>query len=769
MVPEEPTPPENEVTTSRTPTADESAPGEVRPSELPSELSILPLRSAVLFPGVMMPITVGRERSLRLIDAEVESSRWVGFVAQQDDQVEEPGDAHLHRVGTAGVIVKMLRPQTGSLHVQIQGMQRFRIKRIIGTDPWLRAEVEPIVDRIEDATMVEALRRSVADLFLRLVAQGESLPVEVQGIVRSIEDAASLVDFIASSLSISVHDKQRLLEPEVVDERLRRLVEQLGQELRVQELGQQIQKSAKAEMDKRGREVYLREQLKAIRAELGEGSDQEESITELAKKIDAAGMPPDAERAARDELERLRAMNPGAAEYSVSRTYLDWLVSLPWSKSTPDALDLKEARRILDEDHLGLDKVKERILEFLAVVKLKGEVRGSILCLAGPPGVGKTSLGRSIARAMGREFVRISLGGVRDEAEIRGHRRTYVGALPGRIIQEMKRAATNNPVFLLDEIDKLGADSRGDPSAALLEVLDPEQNATFVDHYLDLPFDLSKVLFIATANVLDTIPAPLRDRTEIINLPGYTEEEKLGIAQQHLVARVTRDAGLQPDTLTFDDDALRAITRDYTRENGLRGLVRELSSVARKVARACAEGECDAVQIGAKDIGRYLGPAKYHAEIAERTSEPGVATGLAWTAVGGEILFVEAARLAGDSSFILTGQLGDVMKESARIALSVVRARAQSLGIPEDTFARSQIHIHVPAGAVPKDGPSAGVTMVAAITSLLLARPVRSDLAMTGEVTLRGRVMPVGGIREKVLAAARAGIKTILLPRWNEK
>ena len=744
------------------------------PVPIPHELAILPLKEAVLFPMTAMPLTVGRKRSLKLIDEQVVAGKIIGAVTQLRADVEEPSEADIRKIGTATSIAKMFKLRDGSARILAQGIQRFRILEVLRTEPYFVARIETIPDTIEDPQTAEALKRTVGELFIKVLSMMANLPDELPNMVSSMEHPGKLADFVAGNLPIGADEKQDLLETFVVEARLKKLTTILNRELRVLEIGSKIQEEAKKEIDKKGREMFLREQLKAIRDELGEGDDQAALQKELKDKIDAAKLPPEADKVARDELKRLESMNPGAAEYSVSRTYIEWLAALPWSVTTPDNLDIPAARKILDEDHYGLEKVKERILEYLAVLKLRKDLKGPILCFVGPPGVGKTSLGRSIARAIGRKFVRISLGGVRDEAEIRGHRRTYVGALPGRVIQSLKKAGARNPVFMLDEVDKLGADFRGDPSSALLEVLDPEQNSTFSDHYLEVAFDLSHVLFIATANMLDTIPPALLDRLEVLRLPGYTEEEKIGIARRHLVPKQIREHGLPAGHVRFSKEALARIIRDYTRENGLRNLEREIANVCRKIAREFAEAGRKAAKkrarvrtVDSEDIRAFLGPERFYREVAERTSEPGVATGLAWTPVGGEVLFVEATRMDGSKSFTVTGQVGDVMRESAMAALSCIRNRAAKLGIAPDVFAKSDIHIHVPAGAVPKDGPSAGVTMAVALVSLLTSRPVRSDVAMTGEITLRGKVLPVGGIKEKVLAARRAGLKSVILPEKN--
>jgi len=752
---------------------------------IPEEMAILPLRGVVVYPLTAIPLAVGQPRSIKLVDEAVLEKRMIGLVTAKSKDIEVPGPEDVYTLGTAAVIHRLLKAPDGTLRLAVQGMERIRIVRFTQTEPYLKAIVKPAPDKVEKTMEVEALMRNLVDLFRRLVSLVPYLPEELMLAVINVDDPRQLAYLIATSIRMDIAEAQSILELDDVKDKLHKLTTILNRELEVLELGRKIQSQAQSEMEKMQREFFLREQLKAIKKELGEEDEQAMEIKELEEKIAAAGMPEEAEKEARRELDRLRKMPPAAAEYSVIKTYLDWLVNLPWNKATEDNLDIAWARKVLDEDHYDLDKIKERILEYLAVRKLRLERReereaeevtdyirrereGVILCFVGPPGTGKTSLGRSIARALGRKFIRMSLGGVRDEAEIRGHRRTYVGAMPGRIIQAIRRVGTKNPVFMLDEVDKLGADWRGDPSSALLEVLDPEQNREFRDHYLDVPFDLSQVMFITTANVLDTIPAPLRDRMEILQLSGYTEEEKLRIAQGYLIPRQIRENGLRRDEIRFTEGAIRRIIREYTREAGVRNLEREIGSVCRKVATKVAEGQSGPFVIEEKDIPEYLGKPRYFPEVAQRTEMPGVATGLAWTPVGGDVLFVEATRMPGKKGFTLTGQLGDVMKESAQAALSYVRSKAKELGIEEDFFEKYDIHLHVPAGAIPKDGPSAGVTMATALASLLTERPVRSDVGMTGEITLRGQVLPVGGIKEKVLAAHRAGLKTVILPKRNE-
>jgi ATP-dependent Lon protease len=744
-----------------------------RPGLVPGVLPILPLRGTVLLPHAVLPLGAGRPSSIRLIEEAVQSGRVVGAVMQRDPKQDAPALDGLHRVGTVTVIHKAVKQADGSLRLIVQGLGRFRILELVEREPYLKARVEPIEEPTPAGDLeLEALVRSVRSLFEKVVGLSASLPDELVSVVGNAEAPGTLADLIAASLpSLANELKQELLETIDVRLRLQKLAGALAKEADVLELGSKIQSEVQSEVSRTQREYYLREQLKAIQKELGESDERSQEIDSLRQRIEAAGMPDEARAEALRELDRLAKMPPAAAEYTVARTYIDWLVAMPWSQETTDVVDLPRARTILDEDHEGLDKVKDRILEHLAVKKIRPGGKDPILCFVGPPGVGKTSLGRSIARALGRKFHRISLGGMRDEAEIRGHRRTYIGALPGQIVQALRRAGSRNPVLMLDEIDKLGMDFRGDPASALLEVLDPEQNAAFRDHYLDVPFDLSRVLFITTANVVDTVPAPLRDRMEVIQLAGYTEEDKIAIARRHLVPKQAREHGLDPGTeIEFLPEALRLLTRGYTREAGVRNLEREIASVCRKVARRRAEGLTEPVRVTPDTVTSFLGAPRFEfEELEERTRVPGVATGLAWTPAGGDILFVEATRMPGSHTLTLTGQLGDVMKESAQTALAWVRSHAGRLGISPDFWDRSDIHVHVPAGAIPKDGPSAGVTMATALVSLLTGRAVRPRLAMTGEVSLSGRVLPVGGIKEKVLAAHRAGVQTVILPRRNEK
>ncbi len=744
-----------------------------RPLSLPDELPILPLRDTVLFPNSFMPLAVARESSVRLIDEAISSGKLIGVFTQRDASVEEPQQADLYRVGTASHIHKMFKLPDGSLRLIVQGLARLTLDQVTETRPYLRGRISPAIEATgdEDRLEIDALLRNIKTNFQQVVSLSPLLSDDLQTLAANIVEPGRLADFIASSLStIATSVKQEVLETLDVRARMDSLNRILIKELEVLELGSKIQSQVQSEVGKNQREYFLREQLKAIQKELGEGDDQTRDVEEFSQKIEASGMPDVVRKEATRELDRLAKMPVAAAEYTVSRTYLDWLVSLPWQKRTDEVIDLPKTKQVLDADHSGLEKAKDRILEYLAVRKLNPDVKGPILCFAGPPGVGKTSLARSIARSLDRKFVRVSLGGMRDEAEIRGHRRTYIGALPGQIIQGLRRAESKNPVFILDEIDKLGSDFRGDPASALLEVLDPEQNSTFRDHYLDVPFDLSEVLFITTANILDPVPPALRDRMEVLEIPGYTEEEKLAIARDHLVQKQIKNHGLTPEQLTITDDALRAVIRGYTREAGVRNLEREIAAINRKAARRRAEGNEEPLTITPEVVIEMLGaPTFLDEEIEERTKEPGVAIGLAWTPAGGDVLFIEASRMAGNNTLTLTGQLGDVMKESARAALSWFRAHAGAYGADPDFFKNAEVHLHVPSGAIPKDGPSAGVTIATALASELTRRPVRGDIAMTGEITLSGRVLPVGGIKEKVLAARRVGIREVILPRQNEK
>jgi ATP-dependent Lon protease len=753
------------------------ASGAVRPDgsvAVPEVLSILPLRDTVLFPQAVLPLAAGRDASVRLIEDAARGGRLIGVFGQRDPSREDPQEADLHRVGTVATIHKMAKQPDGTVRLVVQGLTRVRIVEVTQRRPFLQARVEEVLDITPEAgdLETEALERNASTLFRQVVELSPFLPDELVGVVQNITGPSRIADTIAATLpSLSTQLKQELLETESVKARLGRLVAALTKEVEVLELGSKIQSQVESEVGKGQREYYLREQLKAIQKELGDSDERGQEISDLRQKIEAAGMTDEARREAVRELDRLAKMPPAAAEYTVARTYLEWLIALPWAKATDDNLDLAKAREILDADHWGLPKVKDRILEYLAVKSMRPAGKDPILCFVGPPGVGKTSLGRSIARALGRKFHRISLGGMRDEAEIRGHRRTYIGALPGQIIQGLRRAESKNPVFMLDEIDKLGMDFRGDPASALLEVLDPEQNVAFRDHYIDVPFDLSRALFITTANVLDTVPAPLRDRMEIIELAGYTEEEKVHIANQHLIPKQAADHGLAlGGHLRWTDEALRHLVLGYTREAGLRNLEREIAAITRKIAKRRVEGAVDTVEVTPALVGELLGAPRFvQEELEERTRVPGVAVGLAWTPAGGDILFIEATRMKGAKTLSLTGQLGEVMKESVQTGLSWVRSHASAFGIRPDFWEHSDIHVHVPAGAIPKDGPSAGVTMATALVSLLTRRRVRAQLAMTGEITLSGRVLPVGGIKEKVLAARRSGVRTVILPSRNEK
>jgi ATP-dependent Lon protease len=737
--------------------------------ELPTTLPILPLKETVVFPESMTPLAIGQERSIKLIDDVVGGDRLLALVTVRDADAEAPGWDDLYEVGTAAVVHKMIRVPDGTLRVLVQGLRRVRIARHVSDDPYLVGELEELPDHVEETKELEALTRNVQGLFARIIGLVPYLPEELQLAAANVDDPSALASLVASTLRLKTEEKQHLLELVDVEERLREVSAILNRELEVFELGTKIQSQVQSEMEKGQREFYLRQQLKAIQTELGEDDPEQAEVEELRARIDELDLPEEVERAARRELMRLERLPSAAAEYGVIRTYLDWIVTLPWATTTSDNLDLVHAREVLDADHFDLEKVKDRIIEFLAVSKLRGDASGQILCFVGPPGVGKTSLGQSISRTLGRKFARLSVGGVRDEAEIRGHRRTYIGALPGSIIRAIRDAESMNPVLLIDELDKMGADFRGDPASAMLEVLDPEQNRTFRDHYLDLPFDLSKVLFICTANTIDTIPAPLLDRMDVISLSGYTEDEKLGIARRYLVPKQIEAHGLSPERVTITEKALRLVIREYTREAGVRGLERRIADLCRKAARKVAEGYDGKVRVDERRVRQWLGPRRYSADVRRRTADPGVATGLAYTAAGGDVLFIEAQGYAGKGHLTITGQLGEVMQESAQAALSWVRSHTDQLGVPATWFSEHDIHIHVPAGAVPKDGPSAGVTMATALASLVQGIPVSPEVGMTGELTLTGQVLPIGGLREKVLAAQRAGLKRVVLPRENEQ
>ncbi len=740
--------------------------------ELPQRVGVLPLRDTVTFPDMMIPLNVGQERSVELINDVLRGDRSIVMVANRNPELASPAPEDLYSVGVLGVVARMIRVPDGTLRVLIQGGQRVRIENWTQTEPYLMAEVVEAPDVVTQSPELTALMRNVQQTFTDIVEQVPYLPEELQIMVANVDDPSALSHLIAGALRLKTEEKQALLEETDVALRLRRLSELLARELEVVAIGSKIQSQVQSELDKGQREYFLRQQLKAIQEELGEADEVQAEINDLRGQLDAIELPEEVRKQVDRELARLERLQPAMAEYGVVRGYLEWIAALPWDASTEDNLDLKHARRVLDEDHYDIEQVKDRILEFLAVRSLNPEARGSILCFVGPPGVGKTSLGRSIARALGRKFERLSVGGVRDEAEIRGHRRTYIGAMPGTIIRAIRDAGANNPLLMIDEIDKMGADFRGDPSSAMLEVLDPEQNHSFRDHYLDLPFDLSHVTFVTTANTLDTIPGPLRDRMEVIQLAGYTEEEKLEIAKRYLVPRQIERNGLTAARIAFTDSGLRAIIAGYTREAGVRQLEREIGTACRKVALRVAEGlSSRKVTVTEPRVRELLGKRKFFAESRRRTSRPGVATGLAWTPVGGEVLFVEATAMPGKGRLTITGQVGDVMRESAQAALSFVRSDAEQLapGIDEDWFAEHDIHIHVPAGATPKDGPSAGIAIATAIASLLTGRPVRSDVAMTGEITLTGQVLPIGGLKEKALAAQRSGIHRVIAPAQNEQ
>jgi ATP-dependent Lon protease len=736
--------------------------------ELPAELPVLPLKDTVVFPDSMTPLAIGQERSIRLVDDVIGGERLLALVTVRDPEVEAPGWSDLHEIGTAAIVHKMIRVPDGTLRILVQGLRRIHLDEPVADEPYLVARFSVVPDEEEGSTELEALMRNAQSLFGQIIGLAPYLPEELQIAAANVADAGALCNLVASTLRLKTEEKQQILETADAEERLREITKILNRELEVFELGTKIQSQVQSELEKGQREFFLRQQLKAIQEELGEGDPEQAEANELRERLDALELPEEVRKAADRELLRLERLPAAAAEYGVIRTYLDWIATLPWGVTTPDDLDLDRARQILDEDHYDLDKVKERIVEHLAVSKLKQDPAGQILCFVGPPGVGKTSLGQSVARTLGRKFARLSVGGVRDEAEIRGHRRTYIGAMPGSIIRAFRDAESMNPVVLIDEIDKMGADVRGDPASAMLEVLDPAQNCTFRDHYLDLPFDLSKTLFICTANTADTIPSPLLDRMDVIQLSGYTEEEKLGIAQRYLVPRQIEEHGLDPGRISIGERVLRLLAREYTREAGVRGLERRIGDLCRKAAVRVARGSDEKIRVSEKLVREWLGPRQFSAESRRRTADPGVATGLAYTPVGGDVLFIEAQAYPGRGKLTVTGQLGEVMQESAQAALSWVRSHTAELELDEEWFARHDVHLHVPAGAIPKDGPSAGIAMATAIASLVRETPVADDVAMTGEITLTGQVLPIGGVREKVLAAQRAGLDRVILPRENE-
>ena len=738
----------------------------VEKSSVPQALPVLPLRNAVFFPHQVTPLSVGRASSIRAIEEAVRDEGFLVIVAQTDGGTEAPKEKDIHWVGTLARVLKVFTLADGTRNVLVQGVRRVQLISVLQSDPFIHAVVRDVDEATDPDPKIEAMAANLKSQFRKAVELSPNLSEEQLSVVLALEEPGAMTDMIASMIPVSVPEKQEVLESFAIGDRMQKLTLAITKLLQKLELGSKIQSEVQDGINKTQREYYLREQMKAIRKELGEDEGNVE-LSELRRRVESAGLSEEARKVAEKELKRLEQMNQASAEYTVSRSYLDWILDLPWSVSTEDALDIKHARGILERDHYGLEKVKNRILEYLAVRKLKADMRGPILVFVGPPGVGKTSLGRSIAAALGRKFVRMSLGGVHDEAEVRGHRRTYIGALPGRIIQGLKKAGSNNPVFMLDEIDKIGSDFRGDPSSALLEVLDPEQNFSFSDHYIEVPFDLSNVMFIATANMIEPVPPALRDRMEIIEIPSYVEDEKLHIAKNFLIPKQVAEHGLTADRISFTDDAVRGIIAGYTRESGVRSLERTIARAVRGVAREVAEGAAGTTVIGRDSLTRYLGQQKFFPDVAERINRPGIAVGLAWTPVGGDILFIEATKMKGKGNLIVTGQLGDVMKESVQAALSFIAANAAELGVPADFRTDTDIHVHVPAGAIPKDGPSAGVTMLTALTSLLTGRNVRSDLAMTGEITLRGAVLPIGGVKEKVLAAHRAGIRTIILPDRN--
>jgi ATP-dependent Lon protease len=748
--------------------AEEQQHAEELGEELPATLPVLPLKETVVFPESMTPLAIGQERSIKLIDDVVGGDRLLALVTVRDEDRETPGWDDVYEVGTAAVVHKMIRVPDGTLRILVQGLRRIKLERQVLDDPYLVGEFVELPDHVAETKELEALTRNVQGLFGRIIGLVPYLPQELQLAAANVDDPSALCSLVASTLRLKTDEKQKLLELVDVEERLREVSRILNRELEVFELGTKIQSQVQSELEKGQREFFLRQQMKAIQEELGEGDPEQAELEELRERIDTLDLPEEVDKAARRELSRLERLPSAAAEYGVIRTYLDWIATLPWRETTEDKIDLTRARAVLDADHFDLEKVKDRIIEFLAVSKLRGDASGQILCFVGPPGVGKTSLGQSIARTLERKFARLSVGGVRDEAEIRGHRRTYIGAMPGNIIRALRDAESMNPVLLIDELDKMGADFRGDPASAMLEVLDPEQNKTFRDHYLDLPFDLSKVLFICTANTTDTIPGPLLDRMDVISLSGYTEDEKLGIAKRYLVPKQVEAHGLTTERVTLSDKSLRLVIREYTREAGVRGLERRIADLCRKAARKVAEGYDGKIRIDERRVRSWLGARRYSGEVRRRTADPGVATGLAYTAAGGDVLFIEAQGYPGKGRLTITGQLGEVMQESAQAALSWVRSHTEQLGVAPEWFSKHDVHVHVPAGAVPKDGPSAGVTMATAIASLVRGVPVSDEVGMTGELTLTGQVLAIGGLREKVLAAQRAGLKRVIMPRENE-
>jgi ATP-dependent Lon protease len=755
-----------------------------RVADIPKEVPILPLRNTVVYPFSVVPLTVGIPRSVKLIEDALEGDRLVGLLAMKDPSVEEPQPEQIYEIGSVAKVYRAVKAPDNTMQVIVQGLERFRVEKWLGNDPYLRAQIGLMPDVVEPGLELDALQRSLRELAQEIVSLSPNLPEEIGKLLDQVQDPRYLTYLVAANAQLKVAEGQKILEFDNIKDKLRALISHLTHEKEVLSLGHKIQNEAREEMDKAQREYYLRQQLRAIQKELGEKEESQSAFAEYTEKIEKSDMPEEAKKEAQRELKRLEGMPAQAAEYSVIKTYLDWLLDLPWNVLSEDQLDIEHARTVLDEDHYDLQEVKDRIIEYLGVRKLvrerglqtepgeeaaAGEAKGAILCFVGPPGVGKTSLGQSVARSLGRKFTRMSLGGMRDEAEIRGHRRTYIGAMPGRIIQAIKRAGTRNPVFMLDEVDKIGNDWRGDPSSALLEVLDPAQNHGFRDHYLDVNFDLSDVIFITTANQLETIPPPLRDRMEIIHLDGYTEYEKLKIAERYLVPRQVKVNGLHPEEVTFSEEAINKIIQDYTREAGVRTLERQIGTICRKSAVKIASGELTSISISPEIVREDLKKERFESESSEAIEIPGIATGLSVTAVGGDILFIEATRMKGKGELTLTGQLGDVMRESAQIAHSYVRSKSAQLGIDSKVFEKTDVHVHVPAGAIPKDGPSAGVTMLMAMASLFSGRPVRAEVGMTGEVTLRGRMLPVGGIKMKVLAAHRAGLKTVILPKRNER